>query len=136
METLYVIYDGRCGLCTEVQDWLRKQPAHVLLQLLSSESDEVRNAFPGLPPGELAVVSDRGDVWLGENAFLMCLWALRAYRDWAERLASPLLRPMARQAFEVISRNRRGISELLGLKSETELKRQLSEVHISTCRNR
>ena len=136
METLYVVYDARCGLCTEVRDWLQVQPAYIKLQLLSSESEEVRTAFAGLPPGELAVISDSGNVWLGENAFLICLWALRAYRGWAERLASPLLRPMARQAFEVVSRNRRGISELLGLKSETELKKQLSEVHISTCRTR
>jgi hypothetical protein len=72
-------------------------------------------------------------VWLGDRAFLMCLWALRAYRGWARRLASPALRPLARQAFEAVSRNRASVSGLLGLKSETELRKRLSEVTIPTC---
>ena len=136
MKALYVLYDAECGLCTEVQDWLRKQPSHLDLQVLPSNSDEVRRRFPGLPSGELAVVSDRGEVWLGDNAFIVCLWALRDYRGWAQRFASSLLRPMARQAFEAVSHNRRNLSKLLGLKSEVELKKQLSEVDIPPCPTR
>ena len=79
------------------------------------------------------MVSDNGDVWLGDHAFIMCLWASRGFRQWAMRLASPLLRPMARQAFEAVSRNRRNVSALLRLKSEAELKKQLSEVTIPSC---
>ena len=136
MQTLYVMYDARCGLCTEVRHWLQTQPAYVDLCLLPSDSDEVRQKFPGLPSDELVVVSDSGEVWIGENAFLVCLWTLRAYREWAGRLASPLLRPMARQAFEAVSRNRHGVSGLLRLKSEVELKKQLGEVVIPTCPTR
>jgi predicted DCC family thiol-disulfide oxidoreductase YuxK len=133
MKTLYVLYDSRCGLCTEVRDWLRKQPAHVELSLLASNSEYVRRTFPGLPNEELAVVSDDGRVWLGDNAFVVCLWALRGYRQWARRLSSPIVRPMARQAFEAVSRNRKGVSSLLRLKSEVELKERLSEVNIPPC---
>ena len=133
MQTLYVMYDAHCGMCTEAQHWLRRQPAHVKLRLMPSDGEEVRRRFPGLPPGELAVVSDSGQVWLGDRAFLMCLWALRAYRGWARRLASPVLRPLARQAFEAVSRNRRSVSGFLGLKSETELRKRLSEVTIPSC---
>jgi predicted DCC family thiol-disulfide oxidoreductase YuxK len=100
---------------------------------MASDSEEARRLFPGLPSGELAVVSNDGRVWLGDNAFIMCLWALRKYRRWAKRLASPILRPVARQAFEAISRNRKSVSSLLRLKSETELKNRLNEVTISTC---
>ena len=134
MNTLFVLYDAHCGLCTEVRDWLQSQPAYIPLRLLASDSAEAHGKFPGLPAGELAVVSDAGDVWLGNHAFIICLWALRSYRSWARRLASPLLRPMARQAFEAISRNRRNVSALLGLKSDVELKEQLSEVTIPPCR--
>jgi hypothetical protein len=101
--------------------------------VLASGSDEARLKFPGLAAGELAVVSDRGDVWLGNHAFIMCLWALRDYRAWAQRLVSPLLRPMARQAFEAVSHNRKNISWLLRLQSEAEIRQQLSEVTIPPC---
>jgi predicted DCC family thiol-disulfide oxidoreductase YuxK len=134
MQTLYVLYDAHCGLCTQARDWLRRQPAYVNLRVLPSDSDEARRNFDGLPIGELAVVSDSGEVWLGENAFVICLWALRAYRGWARKLASPALRPLARQAFAVVSRNRKVASSVLGLESEAELKRRLNEVTAPECR--
>jgi predicted DCC family thiol-disulfide oxidoreductase YuxK len=128
------MYDSRCGLCTEVRDWLRLQPAYLNLRLMAADSKEARLKFPTLPAGELAVVSNEGQVWIGDNAFIVCLWALREYRRWAQRLATPMLRPMARQAFEAVSRNRKGVSSLLGLKSEAELKNRLSEVAIPHAR--
>jgi len=134
MQTFYVMYDPHCGLCTEVRDWMGRQPAYVNLQLLASDSDEARRRFPDLPPGELSVVSDSGQVWLGDRAFILCLWVLRAYRGWARKLSSPMLLPMARQAFEMVSRNRRNVSDLLKLRSEAEMKQRLSEVEIPTCR--
>src|SRR4051812_35747600 len=123
MQTLYVMYDARCGLCTEIRDWLRNQPSYVNLEVLASNSEWVQKKFPGLPADELAVVSESGHVWLGNNAFIMCLWALRAYRVWAKRLCSPLLRPLARHAFEAVSHNRHSFSALFRLKSEAEIQR-------------
>jgi predicted DCC family thiol-disulfide oxidoreductase YuxK len=133
MRTLYLLFDARCGLCTEIGGWLAGQPAFVELKVLSSDSEEARRKFPSLPPGELSIISDSGEVWLGNNAFLVCLWALRGYRSWAYRLSTPLLRPMARQAFAEISHNRHAISKLLGLKSESDLRKHLSEVDIPPC---
>jgi len=132
METLYVVYDDRCGLCTQLKEWLGRQPAYVRLQLVAS-SEAARDRFPSLPPGELAVVSDSGETWLGDRAWIMVLWALRDYRSWAAKLASPLLLPMARQAFAVISRNRSAFSRWLGLYGETELRANLSQVPIPPC---
>ncbi len=134
MRTLYILYDPRCGLCHEVQQWLGRQRSYVPLQLLPAGGQRALSLFPDLPPGELAVVSDAGQVWLGDNAFLMCLWALRDYRAWARRFTSPLLRPLARQAFAAISRNRRGLSDLLGLPSEAALRNRLREEVIPPCR--
>src|SRR5262249_8347440 len=121
------------GLCTEVRDWLKAQPAYVDLRLLASNSAEAQEKFPGLPADELAVVSESGEVWLGNNAFIMCLWALSGYRVWAKRMCSPLLRPLARQAFEAISSNRRSVSALFGLTSEAEIQRELNQVTIPPC---
>jgi predicted DCC family thiol-disulfide oxidoreductase YuxK len=130
---LYVIVDGRCGLCTGIGNWLNSQPTYVQLRTLSSESAEAKTKFANLPAGELAVVSSAGDVWLGDNAFLMCLWALQSYRGLARRLATPLLRPLARQAFAELSRNRHALSKLLRLRSDADMQLQLSKVRIPPC---
>ena len=135
MHTLYVIYDDRCGLCTQLQEWLGRQPAYVRLQLVAA-SEAARDLFPSLPPGELAVVSDSGETWLGDRAWIMVLWALRDYRSWAAKLASPLLLPMARQAFAAISRNRSAFSRWLGLYGDTELRTNLSQILIPPCHMR
>jgi predicted DCC family thiol-disulfide oxidoreductase YuxK len=132
MHTLYVIYDDRCGLCTQLKDWLGRQPAYVRLQLVAA-SEAARDLFPSLPPGELAVVSDAGETWLGDRAWIMVLWALRDYRSWAAKLATPLLLPMARQAFAAISRNRTAFSRWLGLYGEAQLRDNLSQIAIPPC---
>jgi predicted DCC family thiol-disulfide oxidoreductase YuxK len=131
MRTLYVIYDDRCGLCTQLKEWLGRQPAYVRLQLVAA-SEAARDLFPSLPPGELAVVSDAGETWLGDRAWIMVLWALRDYRSWAAKLASPLLLPMARQAFAAISRNRSAFSRWLGC-MEGRLRANLSQIPIPPC---
>jgi hypothetical protein len=40
---------------------------------------------------------------------------------------------MAREAFAVVSRNRSGISGLLGMKSDQELEQQLRKVAVPRC---
>ena len=133
MNLLYVVYDDRCGLCTQLKEWLGRQPAYVPLQLMAAGSEAARDRFPALPAGELAVISDSGEMWFGDRAWIIVLWALREYRDWAAKLASPLLLPMARQAFAAISRNRSAFSRWLGLYGESELRHNLSQVPIPPC---
>ena len=48
---------------------------------------------------ELVVVDDSGGVYRNGSAWIMCLYALREYREWSLRLATPALFPLARQAF-------------------------------------
>jgi hypothetical protein len=64
----------------------------------------------------------------------MCLYALEEYRDWALRLASPLLLPLARQAFDTLSKNRRAISRWIGA-DERQLVTELSGVALEACQN-
>jgi len=134
MRTLYVIYDSRCGLCTEVKEWLIRQPAYVPLRLIAADSAEANALYPRTRVDEVAVISDKGEVWLGNRAWIIVLWALRRYRAWSRRLANPMLQPFARQAYAAIAHNRIGISKLLGLRSEAELKRHLEGVTIPACR--
>jgi predicted DCC family thiol-disulfide oxidoreductase YuxK len=128
-----IVYDADCGLCTRTKDWIKGQDPLVGLQFLATGSPEARRRFPRLCPGELAVVSNTGEVWLGDHAWIVCLWALRDYRDLAFRLTSPLLSLLAREAFAVVSKNRLALSNILRLRNEREIEQQLRKVVVPRC---
>jgi hypothetical protein len=126
VKRLTVIYDASCGFCVRCRDWLERQPSYVPLELVWSGSPEVARRFPGLVgpgPAELLCVSDAGAVWSGAHAWLVCLWALRDWREWSLRLAKPELLPLARSLFELVSEKRGFLSRVLGLKPRIELMR-------------
>jgi predicted DCC family thiol-disulfide oxidoreductase YuxK len=135
MRSLTVAYDPECGLCTRVASWLVSQPKWMALRLIPS------SALPRLYPAlaarevheEVIVISDEGGVYLGDHAWIMCLYALRRYRGWALRLSRPALLPRARQAFALLSSNRRRISEWLGPLSDSDLQAQLGKAQVPKC---
>jgi hypothetical protein len=108
VKSLVVFYDPRCGLCCAVRSWLAQQPQLVPL--------ECRPKANGVD--DLMVVADSGEMWSGDTAWLMVLWALADYRDWSYRLASPLLLPTARSLFAKLSKYRGTLSCSLGLTPE------------------
>jgi predicted DCC family thiol-disulfide oxidoreductase YuxK len=130
---LWVAYDAGCGLCTGVKEWLQRQASLVPLEFVAAGSTEARKRFPQLPAGELAVVGDTGEVWLGNKAWIVCLWALRDFRGWSLRLSSPMLLTLAREAFSVLSGKRAGLSAMLGLRGDLELEQELRKVMIPGC---
>ena len=108
MRKLTVYYDARCGLCCATRDWIAKQR-----QIVTIECE------PAAEPGaELTVVGDDGRIWEGDAAWLVVLWALRDYRQWAHRLSQPSMLPMARAMFAKLSEYRGAISCSLGLEPE------------------
>jgi predicted DCC family thiol-disulfide oxidoreductase YuxK len=138
MERLYVLYDDQCGLCSWSKRWLMRQATLIDLRFIPAGSTAAERLFPGVdrpgePPEELVVVSDQGAVYRDGNAWIMCLFALEAYRDWANRLAHPLLRPLARQAFALLSKQRSRISRWLSLASEAEIAETLRQVNAPAC---
>lgn len=114
MKSLTILYDQQCGFCRQCRQWLEAQPAYLPVSFLSCRSEEVAKRFPGVeayrPTENLVVVADTGEVYVGDSAWLMCLFALKQYRGWARRLSTPLLRPLARQVFEQISGLRGALS--------------------------
>jgi len=128
---LHILYDNSCGLCSHLVAWMSRQPAACELRFVAAGSEEARRLFPELPitprPEELVVVSDEGGVYRGDDAYIMCLWALHAYRVVATRLARPGFRPLARRVFGLISTNRLRLSELLGLHSDDALARTIAQ---------
>jgi predicted DCC family thiol-disulfide oxidoreductase YuxK len=117
MKCLYVLFDAECELCVRCRNWLMKQSAFVPLVFIAFQSNEAQRRFPGieaLKPGEqLLVISDEGAVYRGAHAWIMCLWALESYREHAQRLANPVLLPLARTVCELLSRNRFFLSDIL-----------------------
>jgi len=110
MRELTVLYDPQCGLCRRAQAWLISKPKYVELVFVPASSDEARSRYPQLDHSltltDLTAISDQGAVYNGPKAWLMCLWALREYREWALRLSSPELLPTAKRVISMISQNR------------------------------
>ena len=114
---LTVLYDSRCQLCRKARSWLEDQPKYVPLEFVAAGSDEAWRLFPGLDRSstleELTVISETGDVYRGAKAWVMCLWALREYRETALRLATPEAMPVAKRMIAWVSRNRLWLSSTM-----------------------
>lgn len=128
---IYVLYDSRCGLCSRVRVWMQDQPAYCRIDFLAAGSERAKRLFPDLRseenPSELVVVTDDGDVYTNDGAWIVCLWALVEYRPWAHRLSRGPMRHLARKAWGVVSSNRAEISRMLALQSDAELAKRLDE---------
>jgi predicted DCC family thiol-disulfide oxidoreductase YuxK len=117
VKKLYVLYDAECALCQRCRAWLTRQRAYIELSFIPLQSTEVAWRFPGLKEWpeldlreKLVVIGDDGAIYQGQNAWIMCLYALREYREWSLRLSDPALLPLARRLCDLVSRNRLSIS--------------------------
>jgi predicted DCC family thiol-disulfide oxidoreductase YuxK len=137
MERLYVLYDPKCELCERLKDWLLIQRSWLGLSMVPAGSEKARQLFPELEKivsvNDLVVISDDGQVFLNDRAWIMTLYALEEYREWANRLAHPLLMPLARQAFATISRNRYAISRWLRASGPEIIAAELRKVVLEPC---
>jgi predicted DCC family thiol-disulfide oxidoreductase YuxK len=137
MEKLYVLYDPRCELCRRLKDWLLVQRSWLGLCLIPACAEKAKEMFPELrqfaAASDLAVISDEGQIYLNNNAWIMALYALEEYRGCAYQLAHPLLLPLARQAFATISRNRYTISRWLASLAPEQIARELGHVVLEPC---
>ncbi|MYT68668.1 MULTISPECIES: DCC1-like thiol-disulfide oxidoreductase family protein [unclassified Streptomyces] len=98
---LTVLYDAECRLCTFVRNWLVKQRQLVPLDLVPAGHGRARRLFPDLDHaatlGEITVIADGGQVYRGQAAWVVCMWALREYRPTAHRMATPTGMKVAKQ---------------------------------------
>jgi len=137
MEKLYVLYDPKCELCERLKDWLLVQRTWLGLCMVPAGSEKAQKMFSELERmatcNDLVVVSDDGQVYLNNSAWIMALYALDEYRDWACRLAHPMIAPFVRQAFEMISRNRHTISRWLSRDRPEEIAGELKKVPLAPC---
>lgn len=123
MTRLNLYYDTRCGLCTSMVRWLAGQ--RQLLPILCLPKTE------GID--DLVVTADSGEMWRGDSAWLMVIWALDEFRDMSYKLGKPSLLPFARQAFATLSANRGLLSQWLGLKTDEDIAARLRNVPVQEC---
>ncbi|MPZ89883.1 MAG: DUF393 domain-containing protein, partial [Nitriliruptorales bacterium] len=108
---LLVLYDPTCAWCRHCRTWLESQPSWIELGFLPADSDQARELAGHLPlMDELIVLGNDGSAWVGDDAFLICLWATRGYRPWARQLARTRLRSVARRLFAAVSSRRSRLS--------------------------
>ena len=122
MNKLTVLYDAHCEFCRHCRRWLDRQPKFLDLVFIPAGSNAAQRRFPDLQNvkhvEELTVISDTGGVYRNAHAWIMCLYALREYREWSATLAHPAMLPLAKGAFHLLSRNRSWISRWLGPSDE------------------
>jgi len=137
MQKLYVLYDPKCEICRRLKDWILVQRSWIGIAVLEAGSEKARRLFPELEQittkDDLAVISDEGAVYLNNHAWIMVLYAMVEYRDWAARLTHPLLAPLARQAFAALSKNRHWLSNLLSSDDPEAIAGELRQVELEPC---
>lgn len=137
MNSLSVLYDQECALCRSCCAWLGRQPAFIKLHFIALQSPQIEGRFPGIeklnPREQLVVISDEGDIYQGQHAWIMCLYALRDYREWSLRLAHPALLPLARHVCELVSRNRFLLSRFFLKVPVEELRQKITATSPLVC---
>ena len=137
MQKLYVLYDPKCELCCRLKNWILVQRSWIGIAVVEAGSEKAKRLFPELEQiatkDDLAVISDEGAVYLNDRAWIMVLFAMVEYRDWAARLTHPLLMPLARQAFAALSKNRHSISNWLSTEDPEAIAGELRKVELEPC---
>lgn len=137
MQKLYVLYDPKCELCCRLKNWILVQRSWIGLAVLEAGSARAQKLFPELEQvateNDLAVISDEGAVYLNDRAWVMVLYAMVEYREWAMRLTHPMLMPLARQAFAALSKNRHLLSRWLSATETESIARELRSVPLESC---
>jgi predicted DCC family thiol-disulfide oxidoreductase YuxK len=137
MQKLYVLYDPKCELCCRLKSWILVQRQWIGLAVIEAGSDKAKRLFPQLEriasDNDLAVISDEGAVYLNDRAWIMVLYAMVEYREWASRLTHPLLLPLARQAFAALSKSRHFVSRLLSSENVETIAAGLRRIDLEPC---
>ena len=136
MERLTILFDTRCGFCLKVAEWLSEQETYFEIELLAARGKLAAERYPELQDvagEEMLAIDDSGGVYRGSAAYIIILYALKRYREWSFRLSSPLLFPIARKAFHLVSQNRSNISALLRLPSLDQLQAAIEKQPAPVC---
>ena len=121
MNSLTILYDDHCGICSQLRKWLGTQATYLPLRFMPLHTG-LETQFPGVmafrPEEKLVVIADDGALWQGDGAWITLLWALVSGRELSLKLSNPALRPLARKVVTAVSANRIKLSRWLKLTPE------------------
>ncbi|HEX5791291.1 MAG TPA: DCC1-like thiol-disulfide oxidoreductase family protein [Luteolibacter sp.] len=139
VEYIEVFYDGRCGMCCLFAEWLGREPHVFRVKLIAYQSPEAERVFPGLgaldPAREMVVRTSEGDIHRGAEAWVWCLSSCARHQDFARRLASPLMLPVAKRACRLLAAKRMTLSKALFRKKDREVRAELHRMDEGGCRD-
>ena len=114
-QRLTVVTDEECALCRQCRAWLSQQSLHVPIEFVGVGSEEALRRYQSMGNRRdvLIVADEHGRIWVGPDAFIMCLWATTAYRGWSRWAARPGWRVLAKALFSTVSSNRHQIADMM-----------------------
>ena len=137
MNHLIAFYDIHCGMCCACKRWIQNEPAYIPISFVSYQSEKAHRIFPDIdsynPAGEILVMADDGALYRGGKGWIMCLYALVEYREWAMRLAQPALLPMAKKVCHAVSNNRHALSKLFRDRGDADLGHEPEGLKANLC---
>ena len=129
VQRLAVFFDQECSLCRACRRWLMSQDKYFPVDFIAYQSRLAREICPQLadmnPEKEIVVMADNGQLYQGGSAWIMCLYALRRYRELSFKLAHPMLLPLAKKICHVVSNNRLKLSKFCPGASREQIAREL-----------
>ena len=135
VRALMVFYDQDCSLCRRCRQWLMAQDQYFPVEFMAYQSRRAREICPRLdelnPDKEIVVMADNGQIYQGGSAWVMCLYALRRYRELSFKLAHPMLLPLAKKMCHVISNNRLLLSKCFANASRERIAEEL--IYAESC---
>lgn len=131
VRAIAVFFDQDCSLCRACRRWLQAQDKYFPIEFMAYQSRRAREICPQLdelnPEKEIVVMADNGQIYQGGSAWIMCLYALRRYRELSFKLAHPMLLPLAKKLCHIVSERRLSLSKLFSCASREEIARELIE---------
>jgi predicted DCC family thiol-disulfide oxidoreductase YuxK len=129
VRAIAVFFDQDCNLCRACRRWLQAQDKYFPVEFLPYQSRRALEVCPQLeqlnPEKEIVVMADNGQIYQGGSAWIMCLYALRRYRELSFKLAHPMLLPLAKKMCHIVSGRRMGLSKLFACSSRQQIAREL-----------
>lgn len=117
MNRLTVLFDQECRLCEAVVRRLRSEESYIELEFIAAAAPRAAKLFPeivsSVPLSEVVAIADGGEVYRGDAAWLMVLWAMKRTRAMSLTLAQPLYRGLVRRAVASVGKHRLSLSRLI-----------------------
>jgi len=137
IEGIEVFYDGRCGMCCSVHEWINRQPRAFKIEFIPYQAAHAERIFPGLgaldPALEMIVRTSENQIFRGAEAWVWCLYSCANHQGAARRLGGPGLLPIAIHACRVLAANRHALSKVLFRSKDWRVREELHRMDPPEC---